>query len=102
MRISGLVVLVFQVYFMVLLARVVLSWMSLSSQRSVSNTRYGPPAFDIAHLLYRLTEPLLRPIRNFLRPHMRNAPLDLSPLVLWLALSVVEQVLLRLLAGAGL
>lgn len=94
MRISGLVALVFQAYFLVLFVRVILSWMNLSSQRGIASS-IGP-------VVYRLTEPLLGPIRNWLRPHMRNTPVDFSPLVLWLALSVVEQFLLRLLAGAGL
>ena len=94
MRISGLVALVFQAYFLVLFARVILSWMNLSSQRGLAST-IGP-------IVYRLTEPLLSPIRNWLRPHMRNTPVDFSPLVLWLALSIVEQLVLRMLAGAGL
>ena len=94
MGISGLVALVFQVYFLVLLARVILSWMNLSSQRGIAS--------NIGLVVYRLTEPLLNPIRSWLRPYQRNTPMDFSPLVLWLALSVIEQLLLHLLTGARL
>jgi YggT family protein len=92
--ISGLLALAFQAYFIILLVRVILSWMSLSSQRGI--------AANIGLVVYNLTEPLLRPVRNALRPYQGRSGIDFSPLVLWLVLSVVEQLALRLLAGMGL
>ncbi len=48
--------------------------------------------WTIGDFLYRLTEPALRPIRNFM-PNFGG--IDLSPLVLLLLLWVLQQVLAR-------
>lgn len=94
MPLSGLVSLIFQIYFLIVLARVILSWMSLSKQRGI--------AASFGLIVYKLTEPLLRPIRNVLRPYQGSIPVDFSPLVLFLLLQVVESLLLRMLVTAGL
>lgn len=94
MPISGLVALIFQIYFVILFVRVILSWMSLSSQRGIAG--------GLGLIVYQVTEPLLRPIRNALRPYQGSVPVDFSPLILWLILSVLEQLLLRMLGTVGL
>ncbi|MBU0606650.1 MAG: YggT family protein [Armatimonadetes bacterium] len=92
-RSGGWVALVFQAYYLVLLARVLMSWIR-PRRGSVLAERVMP-------LLYMLTEPLLAPIRRALRPYMGATPVDFSPLVLVLVLSVVETLILRLLGAAG-
>lgn len=64
---------------LVLLLRVLLSWMDPQFQRPIS--RYA----------YRLTEPVLAPIRNVLP---RTGMLDLSPLLLLLGLGILMRVIL--------
>jgi YggT family protein len=82
--------MVFHVYNLILIARVVLSWFP--------NFGNNPTFAPVALLIYRLTEPVLRPIRNVLRPYQGNVPLDFSPLLALLLLSLVEQLVLRIVA----
>ena len=80
---SGLLTVVFwalQAYQLVLLARVLMSW--------IPNLDYSNP---LARFLYQVTEPVLAPIRNAL-PAMGG--IDLSPLVVFLAISVLMRFLL--------
>ena len=66
----------------VLLLRVVMSWFPPSSSR-------GPMA-SAQMWLYKLTEPVLAPIRRTLPP---MGGLDLSPMLLLIVLQVVAQAL---------
>ena len=91
---GGVVAGAFQAYFIILLARVILSWMSLTSQRS------NPVVVRVGRIVYALTEPLLRPIRTALRPYQGRPAVDFSPMVLYLVLGVLEQVLLTVLRNA--
>ncbi|NPV46743.1 MAG: YggT family protein [Armatimonadetes bacterium] len=91
MPISNLIYLIFEAYYIVLLVRVVMSWVRLPSSNPVTAT-VGP-------IVYALTEPLLRPIRNVLRPYQGGVPIDFSPLLLMLALGLVQGLLLRITAG---
>ncbi len=68
-----------QVYQLILLARVLMTW--------IPNLDYSNP---IARFLYQATEPLLAPIRNAL-PQMGG--IDLSPLVVFLGISVLMQLI---------
>jgi YggT family protein len=69
-------------YTVVLLLRVVMSWFPPSSSR-------GPMA-SAQMWLYKLTEPVLAPIRRALPP---MGGLDLSPMLLLIVLQVVAQAL---------
>ena len=66
-----------QVYQLILLARVLMSW--------IPNLDPNNP---IARMLYQATEPVLAPIRNALPP---LGGIDRSPLVVFLGLSVLLQ-----------
>ena len=70
------------VYTVVLLLRVVMSWFPPSSSRS--------PMASVQLWLYKLTEPVLAPIRRALPP---MGGLDLSPMLLLIVLQVVAQAL---------
>ncbi len=89
--ITNLIHLVFEAYYLVLLVRVVMSWMRLPS--------HNPVMAAIGPLVYGLTEPLLRPIRNLLRPYQGGMPIDVSPLLLMLALGLAQGFILRLVSG---
>jgi YggT family protein len=89
--VANLVNLVLVAYMWIIIARAVLSW--------VNPDPYNP----IVRFLYRVTEPVLRPIRNRLPTFQMG--LDLSPLVVLLAIYLVRDfivpVLYRLAAEIG-
>ena len=73
---ANLVYLVLQAYFWIIIARAVLSW--------VSPDPYNP----VVRFLYRVTEPVLRPIRQWLPMYAMG--LDLSPMVVLLGIYFLE------------
>lgn len=89
--IANLLDLVLVAYMWILIARAVISW--------VNPDPYNP----IVRFLYRVTEPVLRPIRNRLPTFQMG--LDLSPLVVLLAIYLLRDflvpVLRRLAAEIG-
>lgn len=78
--------LLLDLYGWVLIGSIVFSWLY---QFGVVNTRNRAVA-AIGDMLYRLTEPVLAPIRRFL-PDFGG--LDLSPLVVFLGIFLVRQYL---------
>jgi len=81
-----------QIYLWVVIAMVVASWLLAFN---VLNPRNQFVAMLI-RFLHALTEPVLRPIRRIL-PNLGG--IDLSPLVLVLALIFLERILFRLFFG---
>ena len=73
-------------YIYVLIAWAVLSWLLAFN---VVNTRH-PFVAAVAEFLYRITEPVLRPIRNML-PHLGG--IDISPIVLFLIIILIQRVI---------
>ncbi|MCY3781003.1 MAG: YggT family protein [Chloroflexi bacterium] len=67
-------------YQLILLARVLMSWLPNLD-----------PNNPIARFLYQVTEPVLAPIRSALPP---MGGIDLSPLVVFLGISVIMQLVL--------
>ncbi len=92
---SGLLDLAIRIYFFIIVAYVVLS-MLVSFQ--IVNPRV-PIIAKIGNVLYRLSEPALRPIRRFL-PTM--AGFDFSPIVLLLILQFVGGWIVGLILQMGL
>lgn len=80
----------FLVYYVILFARVILSWLNLPPYHPFRR-RFGP-------VLMALTEPLLRPVRRLLHRYQSASPLDFSPLVLYLLLWAAEHLIVRALA----
>ena len=82
--------LVFQIYIFIVIARALVSW--------VNPDPYNP----IVRFLYNVTEPVLARLRRILP--LQFGGFDLSPIVLLVLLSVVEQLLLRIIwqLSAGL
>jgi YggT family protein len=75
-----------QLYVYVIIAAAVLSWLIAFN---VVNTR-SPVVSGIAEFLYRITEPVLRPIRNLL-PNLGG--IDVSPVVLFLIIIFIRYVI---------
>jgi YggT family protein len=83
-----IVMLVLQIYIWLLIAAAVLSWLIAFN---VVNTR-NPVVAAIADFLYRITEPLLRPIRGMM-PNLGG--IDVSPVILILIILLIENVIVR-------
>ena len=77
--------LAFSLYELILLARILLTWTNISPYNS-----------KIARFLCDMVDPLLGKIERFM-PQALLAPLNFSPIVAFLLLSVVESVVLRLI-----
>jgi YggT family protein len=88
LAVAKLLQLVLEVYFWIIIARAVLSWVS-------------PDPFNpVVRFLYRVTEPVLRPIRYRL-PTVAMG-LDLSPMVVLLVIKLVEWSVVDSLRDFGL
>jgi YggT family protein len=79
---------ILEFYVYVLIGSAVLSWLIAFN---VVNTR-NQFVSTISDILYRLTEPVLAPIRRFIPPF---GGLDLSFLVLWFAIIFIQRVIIR-------
>ena len=82
------ILLVLDLYIWLLIAAAVLSWLVAFN---VVNTRNQVVA-SIAEFLYRITEPVLRPIRG-LMPNLGG--IDVSPVILILIILLIENVIVR-------
>jgi YggT family protein len=70
-----------EAYTIILFARIIMSWFPISPGSGMS----GVYAF-----LYRITEPVLGPIRRIIPPiGMGGMGLDLSPLIVFFAISLI-------------
>ena len=77
---------VITLYIWILIAAAILSWLVAFN---VVNP-YNQIVRNIGEILHRLTEPLLRPIRNFL-PNLGG--IDISPVILILLLLFIERLI---------
>lgn len=82
MGILSIISLLLQLYSFIMLARVLLSWFP-------NIDRSNP----LIQLLFDLTEPVLRPIRQAIPPE-RTGMIDLSPLIVFLVINVIQRVVL--------
>ncbi len=74
------------IYSILIFARVIISWMGRGS------------AHPLVLLVYRLTEPVLAPVRSVL-PSFGG--LDFSPVLVLIGIQVLEQVLIRVIENLG-
>ncbi|SRR5712691_1842868 len=79
--------IVLNTYMWIIIVRALLSW--------VNPDPYNP----IVQFIYRITEPVLRPIRNILPTHQIG--LDLSPMVAILAIYFLQMFLVPVLRDIG-
>jgi YggT family protein len=82
-----IVLMVLELYIYLLIASAILSWLIAFN---VVNTRNQFVA-AVAEFLYRITEPLLAPIRNIM-PNLGG--LDISPIILILIIVFIEKVII--------
>ncbi|MGB9365054.1 MAG: YggT family protein [Xanthobacteraceae bacterium] len=84
---------VLQLYVYILIAAAVLSWLIAFN---VVNTR-SPVVSAIAEFLYRITEPVLRPVRSML-PSLGG--IDISPIIVILIIFFIQSVIIPNIAKA--
>jgi YggT family protein len=82
------ILLALQLYVWLLIAAAVLSWLVAFN---VVNTRNQVVA-TIGDFLYRITEPVLRPIRSIL-PNLGG--IDISPVILILLVFLIQNIIIR-------
>ncbi|UTD27093.1 YggT family protein [Bradyrhizobium sp. WD16] len=84
--ILDIILIVLDLYVWLLIASAILSWLIAFN---VVNTR-NQFVSTVAEFLYRITEPVLRPIRNVL-PDLGG--LDISPIILILIIMLIQRVI---------
>ena len=81
------------IYIWVLIINALLSWLIAFNVLNTSNRL----VYSLLDISYKMTDPLLRPIRNFL-PNLGN--IDISPVVLILLLMFVRNLVFEFFAPA--
>ncbi len=80
------VCLVLDIYWIILIARIILSWVP----------NLPDPLIPVARFVRALTDPLLLPLRGTIPPVQMGAmALDLSPLIVFFGISIVRSLLCR-------
>lgn len=77
----GLICSLLNVYFIVLFARIILSWFPLQP---------GTALASIASIIYQLTEPVMGPVRRLI-PTI--GMIDISPIVVFFGLRIIQSAL---------
>ena len=70
------------IIYILIMIRVLLSWVPMNN--------------SFSELIYNVTEPMLKPFKDFLDKYI-NLPIDFSPLLFLLCLQAVERILIRLI-----
>lgn len=81
-----LLCILIQIYLVICVVRVVMSFLDVRGSGSVLDS--------IGQLAYILTEPLFATVRRYM-PRMGDLPIDLSPLVIFLVLGILQSILCR-------
>ena len=84
---------VITIYIWVLIINALLSWLIAFNVLNTSNRL----VYSLLDISYKMTDPLLKPIRNFL-PNLGN--IDISPVVLILLLMFLRNLIFEFLAPA--
>ena len=82
MRAYTIIHAVFRVYYLLILLRVLMSWIQVGDN-------------PVTRFIYETTEPVLGLFRRLIPPRP-SFPLDLSPIFAYVALQLVESLLVRL------
>ena len=78
----GILLLVLQIYSFILFGRVLLSWFPNVN-----------PSNPIVRFLVEATEPVLLPVRELLQRQFGMQPIDFSPIVVFIGIMIVSQIL---------
>jgi YggT family protein len=81
------ILIALQLYMWLVIAGAILSWLIAFNVVNTRNQFVGM----VSDFLYRITEPALRPIRQFL-PNLGG--IDISPVILFLIIILIERIIL--------
>ena len=76
-----------------MLARSALSWVMYFGGRRNYNSGVG----KLYRIVVGVTEPIVRPVRNFLSRFMRPGPIDFAPLAVFFIIIIISRILTRIL-----
>lgn len=87
----GIVCILLTIYWLLLIARVILSWVAMGSSMSPTGGFRR-----VIEVVYTLTEPVLRPVRGVLPDlPIGVARIDLSPIIVFIVLAIVREFVCR-------
>lgn len=92
--IGKLLLLVLEVYFWIIIASVIISWLIAFD---VVNTK-NPQAKNLIQLLNKVTEPVYRPLRKFIPP---IGGIDITPIIVIIGLSILSSLVASIFMGYG-
>ena len=93
----NLVLMVIEIYMWMIIIHVV---MTLLAQFNVINSR-SPVVYTIGNFLYKITEPFLRPIRQFVNRVLPDlGGIDISPMIGILLLIFAQNLIIHTIAPA--
>ena len=84
LKLFSYIQLLCNIFYLLLFARVLLSWIP------------HDPNHSFIAFIYRTTEPVLAPFRQFLNQFV-NIPIDFSPILVFFALDILLDIILRIL-----
>lgn len=90
LTVARIISFLIQAYEFLIFIRVLLSWINVNPYRPAIN-------HPIVDLLYRITDPVLQPLRRVIPP--LGGTLDLSPIIALILLEILRQILFRILLG---
>lgn len=90
LTVARIISFLIQAYEFLIFIRVLLSWINVNPYRPAIN-------HPIVDLLYRITDPVLQPLRRIIPP--LGGTLDLSPIIALILLEILRQILFRILLG---
>ncbi|MFC2166223.1 YggT family protein [Acidobacteriota bacterium] len=79
---SRIIHIVLMVYIWIIVGRAILSWIRV------------PSLYQVAVIIYRITEPVLKPVRKFVPPSKMGG-LDISPMIVILILWFIDMFVVR-------
>ena len=77
----GLICTLLQIYLLVILARIIMSWVRVTP---------GTPVASVYSVIFNLTEPVLGPLRRMIPPvRMGMAAIDVSPIIVFVGIRLI-------------
>lgn len=86
--IGQLLIFILQVYFYIIIASVIISWLIAFEVLNVKN----PQAQNLVNLLNKVTEPVYKPLRKFI-PAI--AGIDITPIIVIFAIFLLQELVAR-------
>jgi len=79
---SRIIHIALMIYIWIIVGRVILSWIRV------------PSLYKVAVIVFRVTEPVLKPVRKFIPPHKMGG-LDISPMIVILILWFIDMFVVK-------